>query len=194
MSENQRSINDLSDKEILTSLYLSQLGMFMIALIGAYFLFEDINAFFQLFSFNWYELTVFGIGFAVIVVSIDLILHQFVPARHLDDGGINERVFKERTTPHMIILCLVIAVAEELLFRAVLQTAFGLVIASLIFALVHVRYIAKPILFSFVLVVSFSLGFLFEYTNSVTVTITAHFLIDFIFGMFLRNKARKIKK
>ncbi|WP_368504541.1 lysostaphin resistance A-like protein [Alkalihalophilus sp. As8PL] len=194
MSENQRSINDLTDKEILTSLYLSQLGMFMIALIGAYFLFEDINAFFQLFSFTWYELTVFGIGFAVIVVSIDLILYQFVPARHLDDGGINERVFKERKIPHMIILCLVIAVAEELLFRAVLQTAFGLVIASLIFALVHVRYIAKPILFSFVLVVSFSLGLLFEYTNSVTVTITAHFLIDFIFGMFLRNNARKIKK
>ncbi|ERN54134.1 CPBP family intramembrane metalloprotease [Alkalihalophilus marmarensis] len=191
MNENERKIDHLSDKEILASLYGSQAAMLLIGLTGAYFVFDDLSMFLQLLSFTWYETIVIGGSFALIVVGVDLLMYRVIPYRHLDDGGINERVFKGRSVLHMIILCMVIAVVEELLFRAVLQTAFGLIAASIIFALVHVRYLKKPILFSFVLLVSFSLGLLFEYTNNLTVTIFAHFLIDFLFGLFLRKKSRK---
>src|SRR5699024_11474282 len=59
----------------------------------------------------------------------------------------------------------------ELLFRGVLQTTFGYIPASVIFALVHVRYLSKPVLLISVLLISFFIGYLFEVTGNLYVTI-----------------------
>ncbi|WP_100372661.1 CPBP family intramembrane glutamic endopeptidase [Bacillus sp. FJAT-45037] len=191
MKEQTRPIDRLSDREVLISLYLSQLAIILLAMVLSFFVFPDFLSFYRLLSFSWFDVIIIGGGFAGIVVLADVLIDRFVPKRFLDDGGINERVFTNRSIPHMVILCMTIAIAEEWLFRAVLQTAFGLVIASTLFALVHVRYVKKPFLFIFVLLVSFSLGWLFKYTESLIVTITAHFLIDFLFGLYIRSKVQK---
>ncbi|WP_404453206.1 type II CAAX prenyl endopeptidase Rce1 family protein [Oceanobacillus kapialis] len=44
----------------------------------------------------------------------------------------------------------------------------------------------KPVLFISVLLVSFYIGYLFEQTGNLIVTITAHFIVDFLLGLTIR--------
>lgn len=88
-----------------------------------------------------------------------------------------------------------IAFSEELLFRGVIQTHFGLFVASTVFALLHVRYLEKLFLFAMVVLLSFFLGYIYELTNSLWVTIFAHFLIDFVLAVDIRlNYIRNMKQ
>ncbi|MEK1830639.1 CPBP family intramembrane glutamic endopeptidase [Priestia megaterium] len=66
-----------------------------------------------------------------------------VPEHLYDDGGINERLFANRSVPHLILICIIVACSEEILFRGVIQVQFGLFWASIVFALVHIRYLKK---------------------------------------------------
>src|SRR5690625_3487599 len=95
-------------------------------------------------------------------------------------------MFQNRSIGDIFLLALIIAISEELLFRGIIQTTFGYFIASLIFALVHLRYLKKPVLFLSVLLLSFYIGFLFKITGSLLVTITMHFTIDFLLGLMIR--------
>jgi uncharacterized protein len=119
-------------------------------------------------------------------LAIDFLLMRYLPEHWYDDGGINEKIFQNRSIPHIFFLCLLIAFSEELLFRGVIQTHFGLFVASIVFALLHVRYLEKWFLFVMVVLLSFFLGYIYQRTNSLWVTIFAHFLIDFILAIDIR--------
>ena len=86
----------------------------------------------------------------------------------------------------LLVITFVIGFAEEFLFRGVVQTHFGIVIASFVFAVLHIRYI-KTVLFCFVCFISFVFGYVFEWTGNLFITIFAHFLVDFIMGLQLRK-------
>ncbi|WP_078553225.1 CPBP family intramembrane glutamic endopeptidase [Bacillus alkalicellulosilyticus] len=184
-----KAIDRMTDKEILLSLYSSQALMLAIALIIGLFMFSDWSEFFSLFTWDFREIVFFGGGVAVLVIVVDLILYKFLPTSWVDDGGINERVFKNRNIIHIFFIALVVAVSEEILFRGILQTGLGLVPASLIFAIIHFRYLSKIILFIMTVSISFLLGYAFWYTGNLLVPIFAHFLIDFILGVLL-SKAK----
>ena len=77
-------------------------------------------------EFNWKDMILYGGGTACLIVLIDLLLMKMLPENQLDDGGINERIFANLSLLHIVILSLVIAISEELLFRGVIQTNFGL--------------------------------------------------------------------
>src|SRR5699024_9531099 len=128
----------------------------------------------------------YGVIPGVIVVCIDAVLMYFLPGRYYDDGGINRRIFANRSIFGIFKLVLMIAVAEELLFRGVLQTTVGYILASTIFALIHIRYLTKPVLLASVFLVSFYLGYMYELTGNLLTTITAHFIIDFLSGLLIR--------
>jgi membrane protease YdiL (CAAX protease family) len=55
----------------------------------------------------------------------------------------------------------------------------------MIFAVIHFRYLKKPVLLTFVVIISFLFGLIFEYTESLWTTIIAHFLVDFVLGVYL---------
>jgi membrane protease YdiL (CAAX protease family) len=184
---------ELSDRELILNVYLTQGIMGGLALILGLIFFNDWNEFTGLFRLEIPFIMLVGGVVALVVVLIDVILEKILPISWTDDGGINERVFRNITIPTIIILCFVIAVAEELLFRAVLQTAFGLVIASSLFAVIHIRYLYKPVLFINVTLVSFLLGALFYWTGNVLVTIFTHFLIDVTLGILIRIKYQKAR-
>jgi membrane protease YdiL (CAAX protease family) len=184
---------ELSDRELILNVYLTQGIMGGLALILGLIFFDDWNEFTGLFRLEIPFIMLVGGVVALVVVLIDVILEKILPKSWTDDGGINERVFRNITIPTIIILCFVIALAEELLFRAVLQTAFGLVIASSLFAVIHIRYLYKPVLFINVTLVSFLLGALFYWTGNVLVTIFTHFLIDVTLGILIRIKYQKAR-
>jgi len=179
-------LQNISDEDLKKSLLFSQALILLISLILSFILFDHFSDWFQYLKFNLKEIIYYGLIPGLIIVIIDLVLMKILPKRYLDDGGINERVFQNRSVPDIFLLALTIAIAEELLFRGVIQTTFGYFTASIIFALVHFRYLIKPVLFISVLLLSFYIGFLFKITGNLLVTITMHFIIDFLLGLVIR--------
>lgn len=180
-------VKQMSSKELLYHLYFSQLIFLIIAIVLAFFLFENIEAFLSLWTFNIVDIFVLGSLVGVGVVVIDLVLLKYVPKHLMDDGGINEKMFQGRSTIHIFFLALLIATVEELLFRGVIQTHFGIWVASIVFALLHIRYLSKWLLLLSVVLLSFLLGFMYEMTDNILVTIWAHFIIDFLLALKIKN-------
>jgi len=179
-------IKQLSDKELKQQLFLSQ-GLFLVlAIVLSFFFFEGLNEWQLYFRWEPEVIILYGVVPGLIIVLIDIILAVALPKKYYDDGGINERVFKGQPVSFVFMLSLTVAVAEELLFRGVLQTTFGYIIASTIFALVHFRYLTKPVLLISILFISFYIGYLFEITGNLLVTIAAHFTVDFLLGLLIR--------
>lgn len=181
-------IKQLTDKQLLYNLFLTQIIILTISLFLGMILFEDFSAFLNLFNFNDINILLVGVPAGLLVVIFDVIMMKVTPASYQDDGGVNERIFSNLPYTMVFIVALVVAISEELLFRGVIQTHLGLLWTSMIFAAVHYRYLFNWFLFMSVLVLSFFIGFLFEWTQNILVTITAHFLIDFILGILIRRK------
>ncbi|GEL76132.1 CPBP family intramembrane glutamic endopeptidase [Tenuibacillus multivorans] len=192
-------VKQLSNKELLLNVYASQLLFVLLAFGLAWLWFDDFNHLFGLFKLNWNELLLLGLIPGVTVVMIDLIFIKWIPEKYYDDGGINNRIFTSLSIPQIFLIALVVSFSEELLFRGVIQTSFGYVIASVLFALVHFRYLNKIVLLVSVLILSFLLGYIYEITNNLLVPIVAHFIIDFLLGIYYRlfrgdNHERKLSQ
>ncbi|QOY35898.1 lysostaphin resistance A-like protein [Anaerobacillus isosaccharinicus] len=184
-------IKKMTDKEILLNLYITQLLMLILAFGLGWFLFDSWADLFEKFKWDPFTIFVVGGGSAFIIILFELILEKILPKKMLDDGGINERVFQNRSVLHIFVLVTIIAFAEEILFRGVLQTHFGLIPASLLFAIIHVRYLRKIILFIITVGLSFYLGWLYLLTDNLLVPIFTHFTIDFVLGCILRFRNRE---
>ncbi|MDE5411976.1 CPBP family intramembrane glutamic endopeptidase [Alkalihalobacterium chitinilyticum] len=191
MKRQAKIIQEMSDREILLNLYITQAIMLLIAVVLGFFLIDDMSAFWEMFKWNPVQIFLIGGGIAIIVIIIDLLFDRFLPKVWMDDGGINERVFAKRNVFHIFFIALIVSISEEILFRGILQTQIGLILASLLFALIHFRYLSKPLLFSMAVILSFVLGLLFELTNNLLVPIFTHFLIDFVLGLYIMISARK---
>lgn len=178
----------LTDQELRKAVVFSQILLLLLSVILSFILFERFADWKNLFTVNLKEIVYFGIVPGIVIVLIDLIMISSLPNSYYDDGGINIRIFTNTSLPKIFLITLLVAVSEELLFRGVLQTTFGYLIASITFALVHVRYLRKPILLISVLLVSFVIGYIYIITGSLVVTITTHFLIDFLLGLLIRYK------
>ncbi|MCP3025825.1 CPBP family intramembrane glutamic endopeptidase [Halobacillus sp. A5] len=178
-------IRRMSTREITKHLIVTQLILLTIAVLSSAFLFVDpVNKWLSLFNAGP-EILWFGVMPAIIVISIDFILMFLLPERFYDDGGINQKVFQNQKAVNIFWLTLLIAICEEVLFRGVIQTSFGYLAAGTLFALIHFRYLKKVVLFVSVLLVSYFLGYMFHITENLLVTITSHFLIDFILGIWI---------
>ncbi len=186
-------IKGMTDKEVISHLYLTQLILLVIASIIGFFLFDDFESFLEIWKFNLSDIIIYGGLTGIAVILIDLWLMKVLPGHLFDDGGINERVFRNLSIFQIFILSLIIATVEEWLFRGVIQTHFGLVVSSILFALLHVRYLKKWFLFIIVILLSFLLGWLYELTGNLFVPIFAHFMIDFVFGVKIRTEYQRNK-
>lgn len=183
-------VKQLSSAELKKSVLYTQLILFGLSLILSLFLFNTFTDWFNLFKLNMSEIFYYGVIPAIIVVLINIILDGFIPKHYLDDGGINEKLFSGQSIFSIFIIAATVAIAEELLFRGVIQSTYGYIFASLLFALIHIRYLKKPVLLVAVVGMSFYIGYLYEITHNLNVTITAHFLIDFILGLLIKYKTR----
>ncbi|WP_019242065.1 MULTISPECIES: CPBP family intramembrane glutamic endopeptidase [Bacillus] len=187
-------IKNMDDKVLVLNVWLTQLILLVISVVLGFFLFDHFNDFCSLFEWNDRNIIIWGVSVGIGIVLIDLLLMKIIPSSWYDDGGINERIFSSLPIWHIFLVTLAVAVGEEILFRGVIQHHTNIWIASIIFAIVHYRYLFKPYLFINVTVLSLFIGFIFQETNNLMVTITAHFLIDFLLGLYIRlNYLHKIK-
>lgn len=184
-------LKQISDRELLLHLYFTQLILLVIAAVAGFFLFDHWEQFSALFQWDLKTIVLIGGGAGLLVVGIDMLFMRYLPSAFYDDGGVNERIFRNRNVFHIALIALVVAISEELLFRGVIQTHFGLVITSIIFALIHYRYLFNWFLFINVMVLSFFIGFIFMMTENLPVTIFMHFIIDFLLGIIIMLRNRK---
>ncbi|MFE8695620.1 CPBP family intramembrane glutamic endopeptidase [Cytobacillus sp. FJAT-53684] len=187
-------IKELSDKELLFHLYLTQIILLTISGILGMILMDSFVEFLRLFQWNDKNILLIGGIAGLAVVILDLFLMRVLPSSYYDDGGLNERIFRNRSVLHIAFIAAVIAFSEELLFRGIIQTHAGLVISSLIFAVVHYRYLFNWFLFSNIVLLSFFIGYLFLLTENLWVTIFMHFIIDFLLGVIIKIKYQNNKQ
>ncbi|WP_079479921.1 CPBP family intramembrane glutamic endopeptidase [Halobacillus salinus] len=180
-------IKQMSDKEVAVQLAVTQLILLAVALVTSLFLFESYwSEWLSMFPLSYENWLMLGVLPGLLILLIDLALMYTLPKKYYDDGGINEKVFENRSFSGVLFLTLLVAISEEMLFRGVLHNELGYIPASILFAVIHIRYLSKPVLLLSVLFVSFLIGYMFEVTGSLTATITAHFIVDFVLGLWIK--------
>ncbi len=190
MKKNKYSelVKGLSDKELLMHLYLTQILLLTISFLLGIILFDRISDISTLFKWKDSRVLTIGAAAGLAVVAADLTLMRFLPSSLYDDGGLNERIFRNRSIPHIAVIAALVAFSEELLFRGVIQTHFGLIMSSIIFALVHYRYLFNWFLFFNITFLSFVIGYIYYSTGNLAVTVMMHFVIDFLLGVSISLK------
>jgi CAAX protease family protein len=180
-------INGLTDKDLLFHLYMTQVILCVISLLLGFIFFDDISYLANI-SLEDFQILSIGLPAGILVVTADILLMNWLPSSFYDDGGLNERIFKNRNIFHIFIIALFVAFSEELLFRGIIQTKVGLIFASIIFAIIHYRYLFNWFLFVNIVLLSFFIGLVFEWTDNLAVTIAMHFVIDFLLGVYIKFK------
>ncbi|MEH7012888.1 type II CAAX endopeptidase family protein [Neobacillus niacini] len=180
-------IKGLTDRELLSHLYMTQIILLVITFVLGILLF-DYFSFLQTIDFSDVRVLLIGVPAGAAVVIVDIILMKLLPQSFYDDGGLNERIFKNRSVIHIAWIAAFVAFSEELLFRGVIQTKVGLIIASLIFAIIHYRYLFNWFLFSNIVILSFLIGSVYEWSNNLALTMIMHFTIDFLLGLYIKYR------
>lgn len=180
-------IKGLTDRELLSHLYMTQLILLAITIILGFLLFDHFS-YLQTIEVHDVRIWLIGVPAGAAVVIIDIILMKLLPRSFYDDGGLNERIFKNRSVIHIAWIAAFVAFSEELLFRGVIQTKVGLVLASIIFAIIHYRYLFNWFLFSNIVILSFIIGSVYEWSNNLAITIIMHFTIDFLLGLYIKYR------
>lgn len=180
----QVSVDELDDRMLLVNLYATQLITFIIGL--AWLFFQGRNPILVLQWPTGGQFALWGAGLAVCVLAVDYSISRWVPEEAADDGGVNERIFRARPLWHIAVICVVVSLCEELLFRGAIQHAIGPYWTSIVFAAIHVRYLRHWIPTGLVFSISYGLGWIEMQTGTLWAPIVAHFLIDFIMGLIIR--------
>ncbi len=178
------SIDQIDDRLLLINLYATQTVTFIIGLIWV--LFQHRNPLFLFSTPKSLNFLVWGLGLAALVLAVDLLVSRFVPDEVGDDGGVNDRIFKKRPVWHIAVMSLIIAICEETLFRGAIQHHIGPYWTSIIFAVIHVRYLRHWIPTGLVFSISYALGWIYIQTDTLWAPILAHFVIDMIMGFVIR--------
>lgn len=179
-------IKQMSHTELRKQLLFSQAIFFLLSVFLSFLFFDHIFDWFNYLFIDLSMIAYYGVIPGLIIVIVNLSLYKLFPKHLFDDGGINEKIFKHQSISSIFIIALVVAISEEFLFRGLIQTTFGYMTASTIFVLVHFRYLTKPVLLISIIFVSFYIGYLFEITGSLFVTITIHFIVDFLLGLAIK--------
>ena len=185
----QVTADQLTDRLLLLNLYLTQ-GLTLI--IGLVWIFLQKRNPFELFLLpNSVNFMTWGIGLAAIMLLVDFVLSRVVKEDELDDGGINRMLFRDRPLWHIIVISAIVAICEELLFRGAIQYAIGPYWTSIIFALIHIRYLKHWLPTGWVFLSSYGLGMIYIYSGTIWAPILCHFLIDCISGMVIRYRSEE---
>ncbi|MBD2845197.1 CPBP family intramembrane metalloprotease [Paenibacillus sp. IB182496] len=181
------TVDQLDDRALLANVYATQAITLVIGIV--WMIFQSRSPFGLLgWPAQWLQAMYWGAGFAVAVIAVDLLITRWVPEEATDDGGVNERIFRNRPLWHIVLLSLAVSVCEEMLFRGAVQFAIGPYWTSILFAAIHVRYLKHWIPTGLVFSISYGLGWIYEQTGTLWAPIAAHFLIDLAMGLIIRYR------
>jgi len=185
--------NKIENKEqlqaaLIPSFWLTQLILLIPAGILLWFFYLRNGYSFQFFfsGDNLLEIGLYGTVVALIGMGAQFLAWRLFPKEAFDDGGVN-RLLLEQPARVLFFMFLIGAFSEELLVRGVVQTGLGMlwgplvgvVLTSVLFTAMHLRYLKKPVLMGGVFGLSLILCTLYSLTGTLWATIYAHFLYNF---------------
>lgn len=188
--EKKNPYEALSEKDLNRSLLFSQLFLLILALFLSKIFFSEWSFVQPMLQWNGYEVFLYGGLIGLLIVAVQIILSKVLPKAWMEDDGLNERLFQNKTVYQIFGWVLLIAVIEEFLFRGVLQTKFGFWFSVCVFTIVHVRYLKKFVLLMVLIGVSMLFGWLFQMTGNLWVTIFAHFIVNFLLVLYMKREGK----
>lgn len=190
MRDENKEEKYLSESRLLLwNLILTQLLITVLAVLLLWF--QDRLTWELWLPAGW-EMWGLGIAAGLSVVGLDRFLYQRVSKDQLDDGGLNRLLFQNLSFAGIAGIAAWVAVAEELLFRGAIQHWFGVIGTSLLFTLIHFRYLKKWILVTMLFGVGCLFGGLTEWTGSLIPAVVAHFTVDLVLGLWIRFAENKV--
>ncbi|MBP1999510.1 membrane protease YdiL (CAAX protease family) [Paenibacillus shirakamiensis] len=181
--------DQLTEKLLLINLYITQVVTLLIGLVILFF--QKQNIFHIIAWPTDISFLYWGGGLAGLIFIIDLLLSKVIPEESMDDGGINDMIFKNRPVWHIILIAAVVAICEEVLFRGAVQHSIGIYWTSIVFAVIHIRYLKHWIPTGWVFLSSFALGYIYNVTGVLWAPILCHFVIDLVSGLIIRFRRDK---
>lgn len=181
------NIKEVSERALLINLYFTQVLILLFAVLLMWWLHITVESLFIAHYGFRATIITYGILFAAVVLFSDYILARWIPKHVSDDGGMNEKIFANRPLWHLIIICLTVSICEELLFRGTIQNGIGVYWTSVLFTVIHVRYLQHWLMTLLVFGISYGLGWIYIQTGTLLTPIIAHFIIDFVLGYHLRG-------
>ncbi|KXG43371.1 type II CAAX endopeptidase family protein [Tepidibacillus infernus] len=182
-------IESLPVRVLVINLYLTQFISVGLAFILYLILhrMNPIEAIVSILPGKLIQPVLVGFLFSLVVIVVDIILSKKLPEKWLDDGGINEKLFRHLPIWHIAIIAVMVGFVEEFLFRGAVQSYLGVFLTSLIFTLIHFRYLKKWVLISMTFLISLGLGYLVILTGQWISAFVAHSMIDFVLGILIRK-------
>ena len=127
-----------------------------------------------------------GTAVALIGIFVQFVAWKVFPIGAFDDGGVN-RLLLELPAQVLLPMFIIGAFSEEVVVRGVVQpgigaylgSLYGILITSILFTLMHLRYLKKPVLMCGVFMISLILCSLYGFTGTLWATVYAHFLYNF---------------
>lgn len=176
----------LTERLLLINMYITQGLTLIIGLI--WILLQKRNPIHVLNFPESGHFVAWGLGLAAIMLAVDFLLTYVVPEESMDDGGINQLLFGKRPLWHIVLIAAVVSICEELLFRGAVQHSFGPYWTSILFAVIHVRYLRHWIPTGWVFLSSYGLGYIYIHSGSLWAPILCHFFIDLFSGLVIRYR------
>jgi hypothetical protein len=136
--------------------------------------------------FTWQTLLSGVLGLIIGVIVAALVIH-WRPMHVIAEQLMQLVAWETLHTSDYVLIALMAAMGEELLFRGALQPLIGLLPVAVIFGLLHFTSIAHVILAG---MLGLLLGWLYQWSGSLWSPIVAHFWVDLVTGLLL---ARRLK-
>jgi uncharacterized protein len=112
---------------------------------------------------------------AVVTVSLGLLAYRLLPALRQIAGELAPRLVDGADFGSLILVSVFSGVGEETFFRGAVQQEFGIVVASLLFGLVHVGPDRRYLLWTlWAVLAGFLFGGLYDLTSGLLAPILAH--------------------
>lgn len=92
-------------------------------------------------------------------------------------------IFTNTKLVDLVLISLLAGIAEELLFRGILQVKFGIVAASIVFGLLH---FVSPAYFIAATIMGFYIGTFFILSGSLLMAVHMHFIYDLAALIYLK--------
>lgn len=176
-------VEQLSERVLILNLYATQAIVLAVACVLLWW--HDWLSL-DLWGVQSWTVWLWGCGTGLLIVCVDLLLTRLLPEYMIDQTGINEKLFKSQPVWHIFVMTLLIAFAEELLFRGALQPHLGIFWTSVLFTAIHFRYLKQWLMMTAVFFMSLGLGSLVLMTHSLMASTVAHFVVDFTLGVLIR--------
>ena len=190
--EEEEELIQASNKNLFPNICIIQFVVLIIAIIWGYFG--------KIFWWNTIKFDISLVNSIYIVIgllffnAIFYIFRNQLKFMHYDRliKSVYIPIFGKFNIWQCIFLSIISGFCEEALFRGVMSVAWGMIISSVVFGLLHLG--DKKLIFSgiWIAIIGFCFAYIYKITGNLAISIVAHFLNNFFCFIVVKILAKKI--